>query len=458
MKRKNIAIKSGKNLSAPQKWKNKLFLMLKYSRQMNAAMPIDKLLEIFAKETKEILNAERCSVLLFDSEKKQLKGKVAQGINVDELIFSENKGLAGFSAKTGKTINVKDAYKDKRFNREIDKKTGYRTKSVLCFPMKNHQKEVIGIFQALNKKEAYFNKKDEELLQILSSQAASAIENSQLYDELKKSFESFINTLVATIDARDPMTAGHSHKVTDYSILIGEQLGISDKEIQLLQYAAILHDLGKIGVREAVLTKSGSLTDEEYKHIKEHVIFTRTILNRIYFQKHLGEIPLVAGSHHERIDGKGYPNSLKGSAIHKLSKIIAVADVFDSITNTRHYRNPMPIKKALMIIKTQACFHFDIKCVKGFMDIPLDKLISILQKDIIVNFDKQELNKFSDYTIGEFLKILQKKYAKLSGNEKELIKRFNFYYMNPALARKSWVKDGMKDAKDKNYKRNQRKN
>lgn len=409
---------------------------------MNAAMPIDKLLELLAKETKEILNADRCSVLLLDSEKKQLKGKVAHGINVDELFFPENKGLAGSSAKTGKTINVKNAYKDKRFNREIDKKTGYRTKSVLCFPMKNHTGEVIGVFQALNKKEGDFNKKDEELLRILSSQAASAIENAQLYKELKKSFESFINTLVATIDARDPMTAGHSHKVTEYSILIGKQLGISGKELQLLEYAAILHDLGKIGVREAILTKRDSLTDEEYKQIKEHVIFTRNILNRIYFQKHLIEIPLIAGSHHERIDGKGYPNALKGNAIHKLAKIIALADVFDSITNTRHYRNPMPIEKALTIIKTGSGSHFEPKCVKAFMDISLNRLISVLAKDIIVKLKQQELKDFSDYTVGNFLKTIQKKYVKLSNEEKKVIKRFNFYYL----------KGGRKDVK--NYKRN----
>ncbi|MDD5455331.1 MAG: GAF domain-containing protein [Candidatus Ratteibacteria bacterium] len=446
MNKKPPLSKSKENYPSLQKWKNKLFLMLRYSRQMNASMPIEKLLEILAKETKEILDADRCSVLLLDSEKKQLEGKIAHGINVDELFFPIDKGLAGFSAKTGKIINVKDAYKDKRFNREIDKKTNYKTKSVLCFPMKNHQEEVIGVFQALNKKEGHFNKKDEELLRILSSQAASAIENAQLYKELKKSFESFINTLVATIDARDPMTAGHSHKVTEYSVLIGKQLGISGKEMQLLEYAAILHDLGKIGVREAILTKRDSLTDEEYKQIKEHVIFTRNILNRIYFQKHLREIPLIAGSHHERIDGKGYPNALKGNAIHKLAKIITLADVFDSITNTRHYRTPMPIEKALTIIKTESNSHFEPQCVKAFMDISLDGLISVLSKDIIVKLKQQELKLFSDYTVGGFLKTIGKKYVKLSNKEKKVIERFNFYYL----------KGKEKDAE--NHKRNQRKN
>lgn len=438
MKRKVNIQKLKEDNRILQKWKYKLSLMLKYGRKMNTTMPVDKLLELLAKETKEILNADRCSVLLLDVEKDELWGKVAHGFDTEHLRFSKETGLAGFSATTGKVVNVKDAYKDTRFNTNIDKKTGYKTKTVLCFPMKNHQGEVIGVFQALNKKKGYFNKEDEELLRILSSQAAITLENAQLYDELKKSFESFINTLVSTLDTRDPMTAGHSHKVTGYSLLIAEQLGIKDKELQLLQYASILHDLGKIGVREAVLTKSSSLTDKEYQHIKNHAIFTKKILDEIYFQKHLKEVPFVASSHHERIDGSGYPNSLKGNQIHKLSKIIAVADVFDSITNTRHYRTPMPIEEALTIIKTSAGSHLDIKCVKGFMNIPLNKLIGVLEKDIINCLKQKDLKHFSNYTIREFLKILHKEYVKLSGDEKKLIERFNYYYL----------KDGTKDVKD----------
>ncbi len=443
MKQKDIIQKLESDNRILKKWKHQLSLMLRYGRMMNATMPVDKLLELIAKETKEILNADRCSVLLLDREKNQLWGKVAHGINVEELKFSKDKGLAGFSAMTGKIINVKDAYKDIRFNPEMDRKTGYRTKAVLCFPMKNHPGEVIGVFQALNKKRGYFSKEDEELLRILSSQAAVTIENAQLYDELKKSFESFINTLVATIDARDPMTAGHSHRVTDYAMLIAEELGIFGKELPLLQYASILHDLGKIGVREAVLTKPGSLTDEEYKHIQDHVIFTRKILEEIYFEKHLKEIPFIASSHHERIDGKGYPNSLKGDAVHRLSKIIAVADVFDSITYTRHYRKPMPIRKALTIIKNSVNSHLDLKCVRGFMDIPLDKLIKVLAKDIISNFDAEDLKQFSNYTVGKFLTILQKKKSQLSKDERNLIQKFNYYYT---------AKKVMKD--EKKYKRN----
>ena len=443
MKREDIVRSLRRDNRLLKKWKYKLRLMLKYGRQINTTMPVDKLLELISKETKEILNADRCSMLLFDREKNQLWGKVAHGINIEKLRFSKEKGLAGFSAMTGKAVNVKDAYKDVRFNPEIDKKTGYRTKTVLCFPMRNHQGEVIGVFQVLNKKGRYFSKEDEELLRILSSQAAAALENTQLYDELKKSFESFIKTLVATIDARDPMTAGHSHRVTDYSMLIAKQLGIFGKESQLLQYASILHDLGKIGVREAVLTKPGSLTDEEYRHIKNHVIFTRKILEEIYFEKYLKEIPFIASSHHERINGSGYSNSLKGNAIHRLSKIIAVADVFDAITNKRHYRKPMPIRKVLLIIKDGSGSHFDSKCVKGFMNIPLDKLIKVLGKDIIPHFDMEDLKRFSNYTVGQFLAILQKQKSKISKKETKLIQRFNYYYLL-----KRFLKDEKKHKRD----------
>ncbi len=115
--------------------------------------------------------------------------------------------------KSGEILNIPDAYKDDRFNPEIDKKTGYHTKSILCLPMKNKMQETIGVFQVLNKKEGGFNGDDEDLLSAIALIAASAIENAQLYEDQKRSFISFIETLATTLDTRDYITAGHSRRV-----------------------------------------------------------------------------------------------------------------------------------------------------------------------------------------------------------------------------------------------------
>nr|MDA3792097.1 HD-GYP domain-containing protein [Elusimicrobiota bacterium] len=212
-------------------------------------------------------------------------------------------------------------------------------------------------------------------------EASSAIENTQLYKEMKKSFESFINTLAETIDARDPMTAGHSKRVCGYSVLIAQKVGYTKEKVESLKYAALLHDLGKIGVKEAVLTKPGRLNDEEFKHIQGHADMTRKILERTYFQKGYRDIPVTASSHHENLDGSGYPLHMKGKNIPEPSRIMAIADVFDALTYKRHYREPMPFLKVINILKEDIGSKFDSKLVKVFLNREITDILSIMLKN-----------------------------------------------------------------------------
>jgi len=411
-----------------RQWKHQLSLILKFGQKMNTNLNTESLLELIADKTRELLRAERCSLFLLDKEKQLLWSKVAHGMGGKKFNLTLDKGLAGYVATTGKVVNVRDAYANPRFNPELDKKTDFRTRTVLCLPMKNHLGEVIGVFQVLNKRGGLFTPPDRNLLQIFSSQAAAAIENSQLYENLKESFDSFVWTLAATIDARDPMTAGHSRRVTEYSLAIAKQLGIGKEKLELLKYASILHDLGKIGVQEAVLTKPGRLSKQEYKHIQTHAALTRKILERANFQRHLKEIPQVASSHHERVDGEGYPENLKGEDIPYLSRIMAIADVFDAITSRRHYRDAMPIKQALSLIKEGTGTHFDPVCVEGFMKIPLNKLIKIIKSDVVSHFKEEDLKLLSNYKTSQFLEMLKKENSSLSAEQRKAITGFNRYY------------------------------
>jgi len=421
-----------------REWKRQLSSIVQFGHKIATVVEVDNLLQLIADETKQLLKAERCTLFLLDKEKDELWSKIAHGMEKEEIRFPSDKGLAGYVITTGETTNIKDAYADPRFNPEVDKKTGYRTKSILCQPLKNQLGEIIGVFQVLNKKKGYFTQRDQDLLQIFSAQAASAIENVQLYADLKKSFDSFVRTLAATIDARDPLTAGHSQRVTEYSLAIAKQLHIKGKELELLKYASILHDLGKIGVREAVLTKPGRLDEEEYKHIQTHASLTRKILERTYFQSQLEEIPQVAGSHHEKINGGGYPQHLQGKNIPRLSRIMAIADVFDAITNKRHYRDPMPIKQALSIITGDAGSHFDPECVEAFMKVLLNKLVKILKSDREVCFAKEDLKLLSRYNTGQLFSMLEKDDSEVSVTQKKVIDKFNYYYnLKGASASKS---------------------
>ncbi len=134
----------------------------------------------------------------------------------------------------------------------------------------------------------------------------------------------------------------------------------------MLRYAALVHDFGKIGIKDSVLGKPGRLTDEEYTEMKKHPKFTRDILSRIQFAKEFRDIPVIASCHHEKMDGTGYPYGLKGEQIPALSRIIAVADVFDAVTSHRPYRAPMSTQEAIKILKDSAGSHLDSDMVKAF--------------------------------------------------------------------------------------------
>ena len=199
---------------------------------LGGTLDLDELLDLIITRITEVMDADRSSLFLIDWETEELWSKVAQGVRFMEIRFPMDLGLAGAVATSGDCLNIPDAYDDPRFNQEFDRKTGYRTRSVLCVPMTNKEGERIGVIQVLNKRgNEPFNAEDQELLCALAGQAAVAVENSQLYEDQKKSFISFVETLSTAMDARDPITAGHSSRVTQYSLAIGEELEYTEKQL-----------------------------------------------------------------------------------------------------------------------------------------------------------------------------------------------------------------------------------
>ncbi len=161
---------------------------------------------------------------------------------------------------------------------------------------------------------------------------------------------SYFMTLAAALDARDAYTAGHSTRVADYSLQIGRLAGWSEPQLELLYKTALLHDIGKIGVRDAVLLKEGRLTDEEFEQIKKHPVLGENILKQIEPVDAMSDLLPGVRSHHERYDGKGYPDGLIGEDIPMIGRAIAIADAFDAMTSDRPYRLGMPEERALAIL------------------------------------------------------------------------------------------------------------
>lgn len=432
-------IRSGEDFTEPVK-SDPLVSLVKIGRSITAQTDINVLLKVIAEETKIAIQADRCTVFLLDKKKNEIWSKVALGMENQEIRVPADKGLVGYVIKTGESLNIPDAYNDDRFNPDVDSKTGYKTKTILCMPIKNNNQEIIGAFQVLNKLNGVFTKGDEDLLVAIGGSASIAIENAQLfeqqkelYKEQKALFESFIDTLATSIDARDKITAGHSSRVKLYSMLIVNELGCDDKFKELIEKAATLHDIGKIGIRDSVLQKEGKLTDEEYRHIQEHVQITHNILDKIYMSDDFKMITEIACSHHEKYDGSGYYRHLKGEEIPYGGRILAVSDVFDAITSRRHYRDKMPIGNVINILIKDSGTHFDKNLVDVFLKISTDKIVRVFLTENHNFLKSEDAETLSHYNLRDIYNFINDENA--SDEQKRIVELFNFYYSGNVLNR-----------------------
>ena len=191
-------------------------------------------------------------------------------------------------------------------------------------------------------------------------------ELSDTYEKLEKAYLDSIETLRYTVEAKDPYTRGHSDRVAEYSVLIGEKLGLSEEDLRTLRIGGLFHDIGKIGIPDSILLKESKLTDDEYSQIKNHPTIGAHILqNATIFQ----DILPIVKHHHERYDGNGYPSRLKGEEIPYFARIAAVADTFDAMTSKRTYRNAIPLEEVKEEIKRCEGTQFDPNIAETFLEI-----------------------------------------------------------------------------------------
>jgi HD-GYP domain-containing protein (c-di-GMP phosphodiesterase class II) len=313
-----------------------------------------------------LLDAEAGSLLLIDQETGELFFEIAlgeKGQELREIRLKKGEGIAGWVIETGKPLIIHNVQSDHRFYRPADKRSTFTTRDMICVPLKSKEK-VIGVLQVINKKHDFFDEEDKDILAALATQVAIAIENANLYQELKEAFYCTAMALSEAIEKRDPYTGGHTKRVMDYSIGIGKAMGLSKKELENLELAAILHDVGKIGVKDDILLKRGKLSSAELEEMIRHTKDGAEILNHL---RHLRDVALGVKGHHERFDGKGYPDSLSGEEIPLIARIIAVADSFDAMTSDRPYRKAIEFERAFEELKNNMGTQFDRKVVEAFI-------------------------------------------------------------------------------------------
>ncbi len=336
-----------------------LATLLDVTRKLMIVTDLGALLRLIAEATTAMADAERATIYIVDRDRDEYWSKVALGVGVGEIRFPLGVGIAGTVARTGETINIADPYSDARFNPENDRRTGFRTRNLLTLPMTSHDGQIIGVFQAVNKRVGAFTAEDEATLGSLAASAAVAVENAQLVSEQKQLWRSLIETLARTIDARDQQTAGHSKRVTRYAEVIGRAMGLDAPALEAIEAAALLHDYGKIAVRDRFLQKPGKLDDAEFAYMKAHAEKTEEFLAYLDFPRELRDVPTIAAQHHERMDGRGYPRGLPASEIVPGARIVAAADVFDALTAPRYYKPAYPFEKTLEIMDGMAGDHLD---------------------------------------------------------------------------------------------------
>jgi putative nucleotidyltransferase with HDIG domain len=333
--------------------------LLDVTRRLMTVTNLDALLRLIAEATVTMVGSERATIYIVDQARQEYWSRVATGTGVGEIRFPIGVGIAGTVAQTGSTISIADAYADPRFSDESDKRTGFHTRNLLTLAMTDHDGVVIGVFQAINKKDGDFTPEDEATLRALASSAAVAVENAQLVTAQKRLWLSFIEMLATTVDARDQQTAGHSKRVTRYAAVIGAEAGLSIEDLEHLQAAALLHDYGKIAVRDRFLQKPGKLDDAEFAYMKVHAEKTAEFLAYLDFPPDMREVPEIAAQHHERMDGTGYPKGLHGEEILIGARIVAAADVFDALTAPRYYKPAYSIERTLELMDGMAGDHLD---------------------------------------------------------------------------------------------------
>jgi HD-GYP domain-containing protein (c-di-GMP phosphodiesterase class II) len=346
----------------------RLSTIYKIGLAINSTMDIDRLFNLIVRTTTTTLKANIGYVILYDAENSCL--------NVTNLIGSgkllapktaipmKESSVSAWVIKNRQPILISDINQMPQFDRFSD--LGYERKSLICAPLMVKD-EIIGTISVVNKNDdSQFSSDEMEMLSTIAAQAAIAIKNATLYDEQQQTYLNTIQALVSAIEASDSYTKGHSERVTRYSMEIGRRLNLSGDRMQILERAAILHDIGKIGIDLSLLHKEGKLTPKDIKDLQQHPSIGMHILEPIEF---LHDVRTCIGQHHERFDGMGYPNRIKKDELSIEARILAIADSFDAMTSDRPYRKALPLESALCELHDNAGTQFDPALVKVFSQV-----------------------------------------------------------------------------------------
>ncbi|MFH1904064.1 MAG: HD domain-containing phosphohydrolase [bacterium] len=346
-------------------------------REINKTNILSEIYELVVRKGAEILKCKNASIMLVEQKENKdpiLTVKESTNKSIVGRGRKLGEGVSGWVWKTGEPVLIKSigkGEKDRRF--EIMNKPGsfivvplnLKYKSQYALNVTLRGQSTIGVLNFTDKFDnSSFTFEELDLIINYANLVAIALEKAHFYRDAKQAYLTTVQSLSTAIESKDTYTCGHSENVAKYAVIIAKELKMDSKDIENINLAAALHDIGKIGVSDVILTKPAKLTREEYKEIKKHVTYSESILSHSPF---LDDVRYIIRHHHERLDGTGYPDGLKGQKIPLGSRILAVADSYDAMTSKRPYRDAMPKEKAILELRKCSGSQFDPDIVEAFI-------------------------------------------------------------------------------------------
>ncbi len=359
-----IELERRKEVDTTLKSNQRLLQLVDILSELAGTVDRNRLLHLVTENASRLVGAERSSVFLVDPNTREMLFQVAYQApespdNIDRPAAVNPRGKSshkhpGAKIPPGQVQANEFSY----FNRSAIT-VPIRTDSSSTEPG-DDRKHVLGGLMVLNKQNSSFQEEDAMLMQMLANQASASLQVAEMYESAGELFLGVIRALATAIDMKDPYTQGHSQRVSDYSVKIGRELGLDETAVNDLRIGSLFHDIGKIGIPDAILGKNGRLNDHEIEIIRLHPNTGVNILKQV---KLLEPMTPAILEHHERLDGSGYPAKLTDRQISWMGRIVAVADVYDAMTSNRPYRSAVSQQEVLSFLHAKAGSQFDAECV-----------------------------------------------------------------------------------------------